>query len=45
VLIRSRPNGSTIQVGAISRRDVTFQSDFKRLVDDMKLALTGPSAA
>jgi cytochrome c biogenesis protein len=45
VLIRSRPDGSTIQVGAISRRDVTFQSDFKSLVDDMKLALTGPSAA
>jgi cytochrome c biogenesis protein len=45
VLIRSRPDGSAIQVGAISRRDVTFQSDFKRLVDDMKLALTGPSAA
>ncbi len=44
-LIRRRPDGSAIQVGAIVRHDVTFQSDFQRLVDEMKLALAGPSAA
>ena len=44
-LIRRRPDGSSVQVGAVVRHDVTFQSDFKDLVDDMKLALTGPSAA
>jgi cytochrome c biogenesis protein len=43
-LIRRRPDGSSIQIGAIVRHDVSFQSDFKRLVDEMKLALTGPSA-
>ncbi len=44
-LIRRRPDGSSIQVGATVRHDVTFGSDFKRLVDELKLALTGPSAA
>jgi cytochrome c biogenesis protein len=44
-LIRPRPDGSSIHLAAISRHDVTFQSDFTRLVDEMKLALTGPSAA
>jgi cytochrome c biogenesis protein len=44
-LIRPRPDGSSIHVAAISRHDVTFQSDFTRLVDEIKLALTGPSAA
>lgn len=44
-LIRRRPDGSAVQVGAIVRHDVTFQSDFQRLIDDMKLALAGPSAA
>jgi cytochrome c biogenesis protein len=44
-LIRPRPDGSSIHVAAISRHDVTFQSDFTRLVDEIKLALTEPSAA
>ena len=44
-VIRWRPDGSSILVGAISGRDVTHQSDFLRLVDEMKLALTGPSAS
>ena len=44
-LIRRRPDGSSIQIGAIVRHDVTFGSDFKRLVDELKLALSGPSAA
>jgi len=44
-LIRRRPDGSSIQFGAIARHDTTFQSDFERLVDEVKLALTGPSAA
>jgi cytochrome c biogenesis protein len=44
-VIRWRPDGSSILVGAISGRDVTLQSDFLRLVDEMKLALTGPSAS
>ena len=44
-LIRRRPDGSSIQVGAVVRHDVTFGSDFKRLVDELKLALSGPSAA
>ena len=44
-LIRRRPNGSSIQIGAIVRHEITFQSDFKRLVDEVELALTGPSGA
>ena len=43
-LIRPRPDGSSIRVGAILRRDVTFESDFRRLVDEMRVALTGPNA-
>lgn len=44
-LIRRRTNGSSIQIGAIVRHEITFQSDFKRLVDEVELALTGPSGA
>lgn len=44
-LIRRRPNASSIQIGAIVRHEITFQSDFKRLVDEVELALTGPSGA
>lgn len=44
-LIRSTPGGSEVRVGATSRHDATFGPDFQRLVDDMKLALNGPSAA
>ena len=44
-LIRRRPGGSTIQVGAIVRHDVTFESDFQSLVNDVKLALNGPSTS
>ncbi|MEK6719438.1 MAG: cytochrome c biogenesis protein ResB [Chloroflexota bacterium] len=41
--IQRRPNGSSIQVGAIVRHDVTFRPDFQHLVDDIELALTGSS--
>lgn len=44
-LIRRRPGGSSVKVGAVVRHDVAFGSDFKHLVDEMKLALTGASAA
>ena len=44
-LIRRRPDGSSIQIGAIVRHEITFHSDFKRLVDEVELALTGPSGA
>lgn len=44
-LIRRRPDGCSIKFGAIVRHDVTFGSDFKHLVDDMQLTLTGRSAA
>ncbi len=44
-LIRRRPGGATVEVGAVVRHDVTFESEFKHLVDELKLALTGPSAA
>ena len=44
-LIRRRPDGSSIRVGAIVRHDVTFESDFNRLVDEVQVALAGPNAA
>lgn len=44
-LIRRRPDGSAIQVGAIVRHDVGFESDFRDLVNDVKLALAGASAS
>lgn len=44
-LIRRRPDGSSIRVGAIVRHDVTFASDFARLVDEVQVALAGPNAA
>lgn len=44
-LIRRRPDGCSIRVGAIVRHDVTFASEFQCLVDEVRLALTGPSAA
>ncbi len=48
VWARVRPTGpasSEIVVGATSRHDATFGPDFQRLVDDMRLALSGTSAA
>jgi cytochrome c biogenesis protein len=44
-LIRRRPGGATVEVGAVARHDVTFESEFKHLVEELRLALTGPSAA
>ena len=43
--IRRIAGGSEVLVGATSRHDSTFGADFQRLVDEIKLALTGPSAA
>lgn len=44
-LIRPESGGSVVQVGAVVRHDVTFQSEFKTLIAEVKLALTGSSAA
>jgi cytochrome c biogenesis protein len=44
-LIRRRPDGSAIAVGAIVHHDVGFESDFRNLVNEVKLALAGPSAS
>jgi cytochrome c biogenesis protein len=44
-LIRRGPGGAAVHVGAVVRHDVTFESEFKRLVDEMKVAPTGPTAA
>jgi ResB protein required for cytochrome c biosynthesis len=44
-LIRRVPGGSEVLVGATSRHDSTFGADFQRLVDEIKLALAGPSAS
>lgn len=43
--IRRIAGGSEVLVGATSRHDSTFGADFQRLVDEITLALTGPSAA
>lgn len=42
--IRRIAGRSEVLVGATSRHDSAFGADFERLVDEIKLALTGPSA-
>jgi hypothetical protein len=44
-LIRRRDGGSTIQVGALVRHSVAFESSFRTLIDDLKLALDGRRAS
>lgn len=44
-LIRRRAGGSTVQVGAIVRHDVTFETDFQKFVDGLRLALDGRRAS
>jgi cytochrome c biogenesis protein len=38
-------DGSRLNLGAVIRHDMTFESSFTSLVTDVKLALNGPSAA
>ena len=42
-VIRRTPEGSTTTVAAAWRRDTTFEPEFRRLVDDIELAVTGAS--
>ena len=44
-LIRRGTGGATVQVGAVARHDVTFESEFHHLVDEMTVALSGPATA
>ncbi len=44
-LVRRRDGATSVQVGAIVRHDVTFQADFAKFVDGLKLALAGRSAS
>jgi cytochrome c biogenesis protein len=42
-LIRRRPDGSTVHVGAVVRHDVGFDAEFSRLAAEIQLALDGPT--
>jgi cytochrome c biogenesis protein len=42
-LIRREEGATSVQVGAIVRHDVTFQTDFRTFVDGLRLALGGQS--
>jgi cytochrome c biogenesis protein len=44
-LIRREEGATSVQVGAIVRHDVTFQTDFRKFIDSLKLALDGRSAS
>jgi len=43
--LRRSPEGSLLEVGAVTRHDVVFESGFGALVNDVKLALSGSSAS
>jgi cytochrome c biogenesis protein len=43
--IRPGTRGSIVQLGAVGRHDVTFESEFRRLVDEMAIALAEPPTA
>lgn len=44
-LIRREAAGSSVQVGALVRHDVTFETDFNTFVDGLRLALEGRRAS
>ena len=43
--LRRTAQGTELRLGAGSRHDATFGTDFQQLVEDMQLALSGPSAS
>lgn len=43
--LRRDGDQTELRLGATSRHDATFGADFQNLVNDMQLALSGPSAS